>query len=216
MNELSISKEDQATKDLYKLLYKKRESTQYNDVKELIENSAKLLKVRSKYGLPICLAIRVRCSLDIIKLIKDNNGIDFEYKSYDYADISDHYYTSDGKKIQYDINYVEYVTIKNELIHLYEYVTGKRNSENTILKLYKSKYSEFEYRNIPNYIWPDNDIRQKEAMNYLLELCKILEINYDDIVYEIPDDIMDVTKLPSDSHPYNWHHWDYNYDSDEE
>ena len=207
-----ITQEDKATRELYKLLYIKREKTQYNDVKELINRGARLRNVRSKYGLPICLALNVKCSIDIIQLIKENGGVDFEYKSYNYIDIGDAYYTTDKIFIQYEINIVDCVTIKNELIKIYEYVTGKRNSENTLLQLYSKHYPEFMYRNIPDYNWSENDKEQQAAMKYLLDVCAILEINIEDLktfAYKYPENVTNTKKLPSDSHPYNWHHWDY-------
>lgn len=204
MKRLTMSRtpEDEATRDLYKLLYTEQENTKYEDVKQCIDRGAKLRDIEAFYGSPLIYAMRLGCDISIIKLIIDSGGADMNYKS---GQIDEVFITDPNKMgvVLLGEDYIECLSIHNILLYKYCLATGSANITNQIVdELYKQgiiKTVVYD-QDTPDYF-------HEYRYTYLKECCELLNIDIDTLKGAKLDffpDITDTSTIPTDKQPYNW------------
>jgi len=212
MKRLTMSRtpEDEATRDLYKLLYTNEENTKYEDVKECIDRGAKLKNIKASYGSPLVYALRLCCDIPVIKLLIESGGADMNYKS---GQIDEVFITDPNKigVVLFGEDYVSCLSIHNVLLYTYYSAIGSASEINqTVDELYKQGYiTEIVYKqDTPNYF-------HEATYNYVKECCELLNIDMNtlkDAKIDFFPDIGDTSTIPDDNQPYNWNntHDDYN------
>lgn len=209
--------------------YNKIEPT-VEDVKGFIERSSlSIFEKHNWYGhypyqtSPLLFALNIRAPPDVIQLLVDKGGIDWEYKAYEVYHISK--FVDECIKTSCD-NYPEcghifkaredavviYSSIKNSLVMMYHYLHGSVKLINQCLTAQTISYrTRHKLPLLDQHLLPYFDeVTEKDPIpdnaakhiEYLKQFCTILSVDYNSLENErldLPEDVSDFTKLPEDS-----------------
>jgi hypothetical protein len=191
---------EEATKELYRTIWRYEENTKVEDVERLLKNGAHLTGIVStKFGLPIMMAIENRCDVRIIELMVKYSGVDMKYRvpcSYGI----DLYRESTHTHIYKNI--VVYDSIINTLLSNYDDSIGNSKISTTIFDLLYNQ----QYIDKPIKIEGSGKF-DKELYEYTIECCKLLNIEETTLknaIFDVPPDLMDFNIIPYDDQPYYW------------
>jgi hypothetical protein len=191
---------EEATKELYRTIWRYEENTKVEDVERLLKNGAQLTGIISPtFGLPIIMAIDNRCDLRIIELLAKHGGADMNYKI-PYESFVTTFIESRNYGVYKRI--VAYNSIINSLIRSYYLSIGNSKFENCMFELlYKQNYID------EHIIVQNNNPCYKGLYKYIHICCKILNIEIstlETIPFDIPPDLKDFQSIPRDDPPYYW------------
>jgi hypothetical protein len=191
---------EEATKELYRTIFRDKEYTKIEDVERLVTNGAQLTgNVSPTFGLPIMMAIDNRCDLQIIELMVKHGGVDMNYK------IPQVYYNSIGKLDSKDVELevVIYYSILNIiLLQYYESIGNSKIINSIFKKLYEQKYIDKPFRVLDKI-----NYRNKEKYNYIIECCKLLNIDIytlETSSLELPLNLKDDSIIPNNDPIFEW------------
>jgi hypothetical protein len=194
-------KRNQATRGLYRLLimnYNKRVETNIEDVRYFLDNGAYLTNIITPYGIPIHYALTRKVSPNIIQLIKDYGGADFEFKSIYHEWFEVRCSTFIDEPI------FRYYSIYNNLLLLYHDAINSHKLTNKILdELNKQKLIKTKSRLKPH----KNPIIYQPFYNLLIEYCKVLGIDIEilkTIDEELPSSFRYIDKIVYNTNIYEF------------
>ena len=210
---------DEATQELYKVIFYNKEKTKLEDIQWLVEQRCYLSGITAIYGLPLVHALKMNCDKEIIRYLVEKCGIDsndknicidevYQYKKYFSKKTNTHL-----TGITFTLSYYRYNTVKNYFINLYKRINGDSKMFTAICNriIDERGWGEKEELN-PLYVSFGEEGREA-YIEKIRELCEICKINYDELkneTFELPDNIVDC-EIPQDTQSYNWNWHDFVY-----
>lgn len=211
----------EATRELYRLIFTYKDKLLYDDVKICINSGALLKNIESSYGIPLLFAINSKCNYDIIELLANSGGVDFDNKTptfsniwYDFTPqpppdvICDDLYFESLESNILDVDFIYYNSLYTCLLQLYHMSINSPEFEvQTLHALVKRGI--IEYKDIVEF--PSTmtlcDQEIKTLHTRFETLCKICDVNPNDIKsrrYDFPPDMLAFNTIPKNRNSYNW------------
>lgn len=213
---------DEATYKLYKAICRcPNKQERYNIIKEAIAEGAQLQDNDTSVGTPLIYAIYTEKSIDIIKLLVDAGGVDFEYETYGLYDFwfieknnilkyTDTPFDTNREYVFFDRHILAKKNLYNMLVYKYMYAVHKHKDIVDIINTYIVQFNKNYPENIKIYECTkyDNIRIDEQKYKYICDICNIIGLDINiikDKAFEMLEDIFDEDFIPDDEYPYNFY-----------